>query len=308
MRRHILALGAGALCLALAPTLALGSQSNDAAASAVGNSANTVVQDLTTPGGGAQSASATQVLPIAVAPAVNAQVVPVNANVPIRVASPGGDGPVRQTNSSEAEAAAVNSNAIAQRSGGHHKPGGGAQSASATQVLPIAVAPAVNAQVVPVNANVPIRVASPGGDGPVRQTNSSEAEAAAVNSNAIAQRSGGHHKPGGGAQSASATQVLPIAVAPAVNAQVVPVNANVPVTLGLPPLPIDPFAVLADPVGTVTGVVGDPVGAVTGLVGALPIDPFAVLADPVGTVTGVVGDPVGAVTGLLGGLPLPIGL
>ena len=125
MRRHILALGAGALCLALAPTLALGSQSNDAAASAVGNSANTVVQDLTTPGGGAQSASA--------------------------------------------------------------------------------------------------------------------------------------------------TQVLPIAVAPAVNAQVVPVNANVPVTLGLPPLPIDPFAVLADPVGTVTGVVGDPVGAVTGLLGGPPL-------------------------------------
>jgi hypothetical protein len=88
MRRHILALGAGALCLALAPTLALGSQSNHAVASAVGTSANTIVQDLTGSGGGSQSATATQVLPVAVAPAVDAQVVPVNANLPVAAGLP----------------------------------------------------------------------------------------------------------------------------------------------------------------------------------------------------------------------------
>jgi hypothetical protein len=218
MRRLILALGAGALCLALAPTLALGIQSNDAAAAAAGINTNAIVQGIAQSGGPAggqaagQQGTATQVLPIAVAPAVNAQVVPVNANVPVRVASPGDDGPVVQRNSAAAAAAAVNANTVAQR---------------------------------------------------------------------LTQRAGSRHgaKPSAGGQAAgqqgTATQVLPIAVAPAVNAQVVPVNANVPIALGLPPLPIDPFAVLADPVGTVTGVLADPLGAVTGVLGGLPL-PIAI--------------------------------
>ena len=94
MRRLILALGAGALCLALAPTLALGSQSNDAAAAAAGSSTNAIVQGMSQSGGPAsgqaagQQGTATQVLPIAVAPAVDAQVVPVNANVPVRLGLP----------------------------------------------------------------------------------------------------------------------------------------------------------------------------------------------------------------------------
>jgi hypothetical protein len=110
------------------------------------------------------------------------------------------------------------------------------------------------------------------------QSNDAAAAAAGINTNAIVQgiaQSGG---PAGGqaaGQQGTATQVLPIAVAPAVNAQVVPVNANVPIALGLSPLPIDPFAVLADPVGTVTGVLADPLGAVTGVLGGLPL-PIAI--------------------------------
>ena len=111
------------------------------------------------------------------------------------------------------------------------------------------------------------------------QSNHAVASAVGTSANTIVQDLTGS---GGGSQSATATQVLPVAVAPAVNAQVVPVNANVPLALGLPPLPIDPFAVLADPIGTVTGIAADPVGSVTGL--------------------------VGSVTGLLGGLPLPVGV
>ena len=168
-------------------------------------------------------------------------------------------------------------------------------------MLPIALAPAVAAQVLPINANLPIRIASPGDDAGAEQSNTASAPAEATNVNAIEQGIG---QWGGGAQSATQEafnlQVLPIALAPAIAAQVLPVNLNAPVSIldELPRLPVDPFALLADPLGTVTGVLGavggkgGPLGAVTGLVGGLPL----------------VGGLLPTVSGLAGGLPLVGGL
>ena len=276
------------------------SQSNDSAARAQADNAAVVEQDAAAQGGSkkgsgggsvAQSGSATQVAPVAVAPAVSAQVAPVNVNAPVRVLSEGDSGEVDQQNSSSARAGVSNEAVVAQRASAGH---GGAvsQSGSATQVLPVAIAPAISAQVAPVNLNAPVRVLSPGDAGSVSQSNDSAARARAGNG-ALVLQSAGERKKGAGSsgavsQSGSATQVLPVALAPAIGAQLAPVNLNAPVSVGLPKLPLGPGAVLADPVGAVLGIVGSlPLPA-------LPVDPFAVLADP-----------VGAVTGLVGSLPLP---
>ncbi|HET6690074.1 MAG TPA: hypothetical protein VFG74_04330, partial [Miltoncostaeaceae bacterium] len=274
-----------------------------------------------------QTATNTNVVPIAAAPAVAAQVVPVNANVPVSVLSDAPSGDVSQTNRALADGTASNTAASQQQAPALAKDGkgtkgaegaGGSQTATNTNVVPIAAAPAVAAQVVPVNANVPVSLFAQGGDeadgkGPAGPHQSNVAAAGGAASNTAA--SGQY---GSGTQTATNTQVLPIALAPSIAPQVLPINANVPVTVGnplavLPPLPVDPLAVLANPVGTVTGllpplpvnpaaVLANPVGTVTGLLPPLPVNPAAVLANPVGTVTGLL--PVGAVTGLLPALPL----
>ena len=128
------------------------------------------------------------------------------------------------------------------------------------------------------------------------QTNAAPSDAAA-NSNASEQaihqtKSGGGDPTQSASQSSTNTQVVPVGVAPAVSAQVAPMNLNVPIDVGSP-----------------TGLIGG-----LPLVGALPLQPVldtagAVLADPVGTVDTVLADPVGSATGLLsllpiGGLPL----
>jgi hypothetical protein len=375
MQRHLLAISASALALAVVPSFALGAQDNTAAANAAaGNSATSVQLG----GGGDQTATNTQLLPIAAAPAVAAQVVPVNLNLPISVASTGGGGSVDQSNTAAADASAANEATSVQKS-----EGSGSQTATNTQIVPIAAAPAVAAQVIPVNANVPVSVLSDAPSGDVSQTNGAYAGAGAANTAASRQEGPKDAKKGeGGSQTASNTQILPIAAAPAISGQILPLNANVPVDLFttgggddgkadgtsqsnvayagasaantaasrqygggtqtatntqfipislapaiapqilpinanvpinignplavLPPLPVDPFAVLGDPVGAVTGLL--PLGAVTGLLplgavtGLLPVG----LPD-LGAVTGLL--PLGAVTGLLPALPaLPVAL
>jgi hypothetical protein len=261
---------------------------------------------------------------VAAAPAVSAQVVPVNANVPVRVASPGDSGSHKrggadQSNTAVADAAAANANGSVQGIG--QDGAGGSQSASQSatnvQALPIAAAPAVAAQVLPVNVNLPVRVLSPGDDAAPDQSNGAYADGTALNVNESAQgigQAGSGHQ--AASQSATNAQLVPVGLAPSLASQVLPLNVNAPVRAldELPALPVDPFALLADPVGTVTGVVGSlPLGA-------LPVDPFALLADPVGTVTGLLGslplgalpvdpfallgDPLSLVSGLLAGLPL----
>jgi hypothetical protein len=293
-------------------------QSNTAAAEATAQNANTSGQRIeqvaepTKKAGGAQtatqSATTVQVAPVAAAPAVAAQVVPVNVNAPVRVASPGDsagagkDGGTTQDNTAVADAEAANVNRSAQGIGQAGASSGGpqtaSQSATTAQVLPISVAPAVAAQVLPVNVNAPVRVLSPGDDPAAEQSNGAYADASATNVNRTAQGIGQEET--GGAQSAtqSATtlSLVPIGLAPSLAPQVLPLNVNAPVRVldELPPLPVDPFALLGDPVGTVTGLVGSlPLGA-------LPVDPFALLGDPLG----LLGDPLATVTGLLGTLPL----
>ena len=387
MRRRFLALGVSTLCLALAPTLALGAQSNTAGAEASAANGATSDQLIAQSGGGSAEQSATnlQIIPVAVAPAVAPQVVPVNLNLPISVASTGEPGAVDQSNKAHADASAGNQAASSQtivQSGGDAKKGdsgpSASQSATNLQVIPVAAAPAVAPQIVPVNANVPVSILSSGPSGDVDQSNRAYAEGSAGNTAASDQAilqggsgsgsasqsatnaqllpialapaiapqvlpinanvpvsflsdapSGdvdqsnraraeawadntaasyqaivqGDPKKGDGSgsgwasQSATNVQFLPIAFAPAIAPQVLPINANVPVTVGNPlavlPLPVDPLVAVADPVGTVTG-----------LLPALPVNPFALLGDPLSTVTGAVGTvsgllPLGAVTGLL---------
>jgi hypothetical protein len=267
---------------------------------------------------------------------VSAQVVPVNANVPVNVLSDTPAQEVTQSNRAYAGGAANNTAAIHQAAPKAHKgkdAGTTTQTATNTQILPIAAAPAVAAQVVPVNANVPVNLFTTGtpaedgtGEAEVSQANNAYAGATAANTTAADQR-------GTGTQTATNTQVLPISLAPALSPQLVPVNANIPVTVGNPlavlPLPVDPLALLGDPVGTltgltgslplgaVTGLVGNPLGTVTGLAGSLPLGAVTgLVGNPLGTVTGLAGSlPLGAVTGLVGGLPLgavtgllPVGL
>jgi hypothetical protein len=246
-------------------------QSNTAAADAAAANDATSVQK--SEGSGSQTATNTQVAPIAVAPAGAPQVVPVNANVPVSVLSDGPSGDVSQTNGAYAGADASNTAASRQEAPKDAKKGeGGSQTASNTQILPIAAAPAISGQILPINANVPVDLFTLGGgddgkaDAGTSQSNVAYAGALATNTAASRQY-------GGGTQTARNTQFIPIAFAPAIAPQILPINANVPITVGNPlavlPLPVDPFAVLGDPVGTATGLL--PLGAVTGLLPALPV-------------------------------------
>ncbi len=258
MKRHFIVAGVSALCMALAPTMAFGTESppppstvtqtNSAPADATAGNANTSGQLIGQSGGGSQSADQTavntQVIPIALAPATSVQTLPVNLNLPVRIASPGDNGDVRQSNSAPATAEATNANTSGQlikQSGGgggdKKKDGGSGQTASQTaintQVVPIAAAPATTVQTLPINANIPVRIASPGDNGSVKQSNKAPADADATNVNGSKQAIGQDGEYGGGSQRARQTaintQLLPIAFAPATSVQTLPINANVPI-------------------------------------------------------------------------------
>ena len=415
MKRHFIVAGVSALCMALAPTMALGTesaplpilgQSNSAPASATATNANGSGQAIGQSGGGSQSADQTaintQIVPIAAAPATAVQTLPVNLNLPVRIASPGDNGAVSQSNSAPATAEATNANTsrqlIEQQGGGDKKKGGSDQTASQTavntQVLPIALAPATSVQTLPINANIPVRIASPGDNGDVKQSNRAPSDASATNLNGSKQAIG-QSGYGGGSQSASQTaintQLLPIALAPATSVQTLPVNVNLPIRLlspgddgsvkqsnrapatadaanlngslqaigqgggkkghggsqtahqkaintqllpialapatsvqtaplnvnapirlldELPRLPVDPFALLANPVKTVGGALPvNPAGLLSAPnhnpKKAAPTNGLSSLPLPVDTVTGLAGGlPLGTVTGLLPALPL----
>jgi hypothetical protein len=92
--------------------------------------------------------------------ATSTQTNPTNVNTSVRVNSPGNEGAVNQSNSSNATAAAGAS-------------GGPGSSATSSPT-------ATSTQTNPSNINVSVRVGSPGNNGPVNQTNSSNATAANV--------------------------------------------------------------------------------------------------------------------------------
>ena len=177
---------------------------------------------------------------------------------------------------------ASNANATTQVAGGWDKgkggwgPGGSAsQSATTGQLLPIGLAPALAPQLVPLNADVPVRA--------IDELPALPVDPFAALADPVGTVTG-------------LAGSLPLGTVDRPRRRPAPGRRHGPGG--------------ALPLGTVTGLAGAlPLGAVTGLVGglplpALPVDPAAVLGDPVGTVTGALGDPVGTVTGLAGSLPL----
>ena len=178
-----------------------GQDNHAAASSTAANTNNTTQQSAQTQqasapqSAGGQSQSTRQSAPTeqaANASANSTQVAPTNVNVVIRLDSPGNDGPVAQTNSSQANADAGNTNSLSQGSSQSQNGAGSAagQSQSSSQSAPTtqsSQSTATSTQVNPLNANIVIRNKSPGDEGPVTQTNSVQSTAGAANSNAVDQ-------------------------------------------------------------------------------------------------------------------------
>jgi hypothetical protein len=183
-------------------------QTNASTASSAAGNTNTTDQGASQAAGGAgtqaagQSASNDQ---SADSSATSAQIAPSNQHIAVRIMSPGDDGSVKQTNSSDARSAAGNTNTTRQQAA----QGAGASDAvraadrTCDGCLPKgalvqaaeqkasndqdADSSATSVQVAPSNADTPVRIDSPGGDGEVEQTNASAASSSAGNTNATGQ-------------------------------------------------------------------------------------------------------------------------
>ena len=140
------------------------------------------------------------------ASAQSAQLSPKNGTLSVRVLSPGNDGPVSQTNSSQALALGVNRNdtdqSATQSQGGGYGSGPAIQpAAQQAENTQDADATANSTQREPKNGNLSVRVLSEGDNGPVTQQNSSWAGALAANKNDTDQTA--EQTQGGGSGSAS---------------------------------------------------------------------------------------------------------
>jgi hypothetical protein len=126
------------------------------------------------------------------ASATATQVAPQNINVIVRVDSPGDDGAVTQTNTSEATAVGSNSSGIAQdatQAQSGRGPSSG-QTQETSQIAPTdqdVNATASSTQVAPTNLNIVIRNKSPGDEAAVTQTNTARSTADASNTSDGAQ-------------------------------------------------------------------------------------------------------------------------
>jgi hypothetical protein len=123
--------------------------------------------------------------------ATSTQINPSNTNISVRVLSPGNDGDVTQSNSSEAVSFAGNSNDTTQSANQSQSGSGGvaavqeaAQKAANGQW---ANSNAESKQVNPTNKNISVRVLSPGDNGSVNQSNDSKAKSFAGNKNELTQ-------------------------------------------------------------------------------------------------------------------------
>ena len=208
MNRHILAWAASAALLGAAgaaPAMA----DDSGATQALGQSASNQ-----------QSASSD---------ATSTQVNPSNQNISVRVLSPGNDGPVTQTNSSQALSAAGNLNKTSQSASQTQGGGGGTQAADQTAASKqSADADASSKQEHPSNQNIDVRVLSPGDNGSVSQTNASQAEALAGNANKTEQTADQTQGGGGGTQAAEQQAYNhQKADADASSKQVAPSNENI---------------------------------------------------------------------------------
>jgi hypothetical protein len=166
-------------------------QTNSSSATSAAGNANRTDQSAGQSGGSQKVGQQASNEQDASSKATSEQKRPSNVNVPVRIFSPGDDGDVTQTNSSSAKSAAGNANATEQTSA---QDAGGGPSQTAVQAIgqkasneQSADSSATSKQVGASNANVPVRIFSPGDDGDVTQTNSSSATSAAGNANRTAQ-------------------------------------------------------------------------------------------------------------------------
>ena len=163
--------------------------------------------------------------------ASSTQVNPSNQNISVRVLSPGNNGPVTQTNSSQALSAAGNLNNTSQDATQTQGGGGGTQAADQTAgSKQSADADATSTQIKPSNENISVRVLSEGNDGPVNQTNASQAGALAGNKNDTSQHADQSQGGGGGGGTQAAAQQAyndQNASADAESKQIHPSNQNI---------------------------------------------------------------------------------
>ena len=173
------------------------SQSNEASSNAAAGNVNATEQsaDQTQAGGAGlqaigQSASSDQ---DAFALGLTVQKGASNENDPVRVLSPGNDGPVSQSNEASSDATAGNANLTGQMAE-QDQAGGACCGGSGTQVIgqsadndQDAAAIAATVQEKPSNENISVRVLSPGDDGPVTQSNEASSTANAGNLNVTKQ-------------------------------------------------------------------------------------------------------------------------
>lgn len=207
MKRHILAWAASAALIGAA-----------GAAPAMADSGGT--QALGQSASNQQSASSD---------ATSTQYNPTNQNISVRVLSPGNNGPVTQTNSSQALSAAGNKNDTDQTASQTQGGGGGTQAADQSAASKQkADADATSTQIKPTNENISVRVLSPGDDGSVRQTNASEAGALAGNKNETEQTADQSQGGGSGTQAAEQSAYNDQkASADAESKQIHPTNQNI---------------------------------------------------------------------------------
>jgi hypothetical protein len=113
--------------------------------------------------------------------ASSTQVNPTNSNITVRIGSPGNNGSVSQSNSSSAASAAGNA-ALTGQSASQSSGGGGVQGVLQDAYTDqSADSSAESTQIKPTNSNIDVRIGSPGDNGDVEQSNSSDATSFAGN-------------------------------------------------------------------------------------------------------------------------------
>jgi hypothetical protein len=124
-----------------------------------------------------------------------------NQNIPVRVLSPGDDGDVSQENTVESDATAANLNATGQSAEQDQAGSGGTQAVGqAADSDQDAVAASKAEQHGAKNTNISVRVLSPGDDGDVKQKNTVDSDAKAVNANLTGQQADQAQGGAGGTQ------------------------------------------------------------------------------------------------------------
>jgi hypothetical protein len=214
MRRRLLACVASAVLL---PAAVAGSAAAD------GQSVQAIGQEAASQQSASSSATSTQEHPS-------------NANIAVRIGSPGNGGAVTQANTSSAASAAGNVNTTAQQAAQQVAAGAGVQLADQSAANEQSAASSANStQSHPQNENISVRIMSPGDDGSVTQTNSSDATSAAANKNATGQSAAQSGGGSGGTQHAGQqASNKQDASSEATSEQKHPSNVNVPVRIFSP--------------------------------------------------------------------------